>query len=130
MFRANGFLLGASLLLLVACSQGEGEVTPVAESDSVQSKSWREEQLLAGQETYDAACASCHDNGQDGAPAIGDRDAWSDRSGLWVAVLSEHANAGFLGMPEKGGHGELNEEMVTAAVEYMLNVTFPEKPRD
>ncbi len=61
MFRANGFLLGASLLLLAGCSQGEGEVTPVAESERVQSKSWREEQLLAGQETYEAACASCHD---------------------------------------------------------------------
>jgi len=130
MYRANGFLLGASLLMLVGCSQGEGEVMPVADSDSVQSKSWREEQLLAGKETYQAACASCHDNGQDGAPAIGDRDAWSERSGLWVAVLSEHANAGFLDMPEKGGRGELNEQAVKAAVEYMLNVTFPEKPRD
>ncbi len=68
-------------------------------------------------------------NGEDGAPAISDRDAWSERSGLWVAVLSDHANAGYLDMPEKGGHGELNEETVTAAVEYMLNVTFPENPR-
>lgn len=130
MFRVKVILLGASLLMLLGCSQGDDEATPVAESDGVQAKSWREEQLLDGKETYDVACAVCHDSGQDGAPKIGDRDAWTERSGLWVAVLSDHANAGYLEMPEKGGHGELNEATVSAAVEYMLNITFPEKPRD
>ena len=96
----------------------------------MQAESWREGQLLAGQATYEKACASCHSGGLDGAPAVGDREAWSGRSDLWVAVLAEHANAGYLDMPEKGGHGELTEEAVNAAFEYMMYKTFPERPRD
>jgi cytochrome c5 len=33
-------------------------------------------------------------------------------------------------MPEKGGHTELTDEDVSAAVEYMLLKTYPEMPRD
>ena len=92
--------------------------------------SWRERYLQLGQDTYQGNCARCHDEGNDGAPAIGDRDAWSSRSPLWSAVLIVHAQNGYLGMPAKGGCAELSEHQVAAAGDYMLNVTFPELPRD
>jgi cytochrome c5 len=117
---------------LSACT-GEKE-PPVATTESgeqtAQSESWLEDQLLEGQETYEAACASCHDSGEGGAPVTGKESDWSDRSRMWVAVLSDHAKAGYLDMPGKGGRGELTDESVGAAVEYMMQQTFPKLPTD
>lgn len=132
MIRSIRVLMIFPMVFLAACSS-ESEAPPVTakpSTETAQAESWREDQMLEGNETYEAACASCHDTGVGDAPAIGDKDAWSDRSGLWVAVLSDHATAGYLDMPEKGGHGELTDESVSAAVEYMLLKTFPELPRD
>lgn len=92
--------------------------------------SWRSRYLELGRETYRAACASCHDEGKEAAPAIGDRDAWSTRSPLWQAVLFEHAKSGYVNMPAKGGHPELTERAVESAGEFMLCETFPELLRD
>jgi cytochrome c5 len=91
---------------------------------------WRERRLAYGKEIYQQACASCHDEGVDGAPAIGDRYAWSQRSPLWSTVLFEHAKDGYLEMPAKGDRPELTEQAVDAASEYLLSVTFPEMPLD
>ena len=65
-----------------------------------------------------------------GLDEIGNPKDWSGRSELWGAVLVEHAKTGYLEMPGKGGHEDLSEDAVEAAAEYLLNVTFPEKPRD
>jgi cytochrome c5 len=91
---------------------------------------YREQRLAAGKKAYEQACASCHDEGLDGAPAIGDRETWSNRSPLWSAVLFEHSKTGYLTMPAKGAHDELTDQSVEAAGEYMLSVTFPELPLD
>ncbi len=132
MSRTIQFFMLSSLAFLFSCSRGgEDSSTPTVEApDSVRAESWREDQLLVGQEVYEAACASCHAQGEGGAPAVGSRDAWAGRSDLWAAVLSGHAKAGYLDMPEKGGHSELSDSDVSAAVEYMLLKTFPERPRD
>jgi cytochrome c oxidase cbb3-type subunit 3 len=132
MIRPFLVLMISPLVFLAACSgeNGEPQATAKPSEETANAESWREDQMLAGKGTYEVACASCHATGEGEAPAIGDKDAWSDRSGLWVAVLSDHANAGYLDMPEKGGHGELTDEAVSAAVEYMLLKTFPELPRD
>jgi cytochrome c5 len=122
----------ASAFLSACASECED---PAAEEGSAEcadrsSPSWRESYLALGEETYTRACASCHDEGIDGAPAIGDREAWSDRSPLWSAILLEHAKSGYLDMPPKGGHPELTEHAVEAAGEYMLGQTFPELLKD
>lgn len=123
----------AGVLCLVACSQGTEEaVTPDAavSPEAGSGQSWREERLAIGRETYDLACASCHDTGKLDAPLTGNPKDWSDRSQLWEAVLLEHAKKGYMEMPQKGGHPELSEDAVEAAAEYMLSVTFPELPQD
>lgn len=91
---------------------------------------WRDRYLAIGKETYEWACAACHDEGGDSAPRRGERDSWSDRSPLWSAVLLEHAKQGYLEMPAKGGHPYLSDRAVQAAGEYMLSETFPERPID
>jgi cytochrome c5 len=132
MVRKTLFLMLVCLGVSAGCSKGEeGGAAPVATApDSVRSESWRDSYSQTGQEVYEHACASCHAEGLDGAPVLGDPEAWTPRSDLWVAVLSGHAKAGYLAMPEKGGHGELTDEQISAAVEYMMQQTFPEKPRD
>jgi len=85
---------------------------------------------LTGQAAYELACASCHEEGVDGAPQTGDPEAWAGRSMLWEAVLFKHANEGYLDMPAKGGDPTLDEATVERAAEYMLTLTFPDVPKD
>ena len=114
---------------LVGCDQLSSSVANQANTDSA-NPSWRERYLQLGQDTYQYACAECHDEGVESAPVIGDRESWSNRSPLWSSILVVHAQEGYLGMPAKGGCAELTEHEVMAAGEYMLSVTFPELPRD
>ena len=130
MFRVPWLYLLFGLAFVISCSPGDETPAPSATPEDVHAESWRESRMLAGQEIYEDVCASCHARGEEGAPTLGDRTAWSDRSDLWTAVLAEHATAGYFEMPEKGGHGELTDDEVTAATEYILMKTFPEKPRD
>ena len=117
-------IAAACLLAMTGCSDGQDKEAASAGMD------WRGEQLRLGQETYEFACASCHDTGKLEAPLTGNPKDWSGRSDLWDAVLSEHAKAGYLEMPGKGGHPDLTAESVDAATEYMLSLTFPDRPRD
>jgi cytochrome c5 len=81
---------------------------------------------VSGKQAYDRACARCHDEGVDGAPKTGDREAWADRSWLWEAVLFEHAKSGYMTMPAKGGEETLDDTIVEMAAEYMLTKTYPD----
>jgi len=104
--------------MLCACSPSAEETV---QSEPVQ---------LTGKQAYDKVCADCHNEGINGAPRIGDKEAWKDRSQLWNAVLFEHAKSGFLDMPAKGGSDELTDATVARAAEYMLTRTFPNINRD
>ena len=84
----------------------------------------------SGQETYARFCASCHDTGVMGAPVTGSPGDWDGRSQLWQAVLTEHAKAGYLEMPARGGESVLDDLAVSQAVEYMMLVTYPDKLPD
>jgi len=115
-----------------ASASKEDSQAAVSEDNSQEESadSWREQRLATGKKAYEQACASCHDEGLDGAPAIGDKEAWSDRSPLWSAVLFEHSKTGYLKMPARGDHEDLTDKSVEAAAEYMLSITYPELPLD
>ena len=124
-------ILAALLCLTSPVMAGDENLPdPEANIQTQAAQTWREHRLAHGKEVYEHACAACHDTGVDGAPKIGDRQAWSERSPLWSAVLFEHSREGYLKMPPKGSHEELSDQDVDAAGEYMLSVTFPEKPLD
>ena len=80
------------------------------------------ERLEDGRKSYEAACAECHETGLKGAPRTGHAEDWNNRSGLWEAVLFEHANNGYLTMPAKGGEKNQTEYAVDAAAEYMVRM--------
>lgn len=110
---------------LFGCGQAEPDNTP-STSLVVAPPPAEDTMQLAGKQAYDLACASCHDEGVDGAPKTGDREAWADRSWLWEAVLFEHAKSGYMTMPAKGGEEKLDDAIVEMAAEYMLTKTFPD----
>jgi len=130
-FHRNVWAL--ALLAMAACSPAGDEPTaaaPSAQAARDVEPTWREDHLALGEDTYQRACASCHESGEGGAPVTGKREQWEGRSDLWQAVLFKHAKAGYLEMPGKGGQPDLTDEAVEAAAEYMLGLTYPELPQD
>ncbi|MEQ8860869.1 MAG: c-type cytochrome [Pseudomonadales bacterium] len=114
-------------VLLSAC--GDGTESPPAVRQTLEAPQGdTQSPAVSGYATYQAFCASCHETGAGNAPVTGNRADWENRSRLWVAVLTEHAKAGYLEMPAKGGAAGLSDLSVNHAVEYMMLKTFPEKP--
>ena len=134
MNRLHYWVLMAAIACVTVCSADGNETAPTQDQQAgqgYQEDSWRARYLALGRETYEIACAACHDEDKgDSAPIKGNPDSWSTRSPLWSAVLLEHAKNGYLDMPTKGGRLELSDRAVEAAGEYMLHETFPELPRD
>jgi len=86
--------------------------------------------VIDGEQAYVEHCAGCHETGMLGAPREGEPQDWAERSNLWQAVLMDHAKTGYFDMPARGGKTELPDEVVNAAAEYMLETTFPDRPKD
>lgn len=80
----------------------------------------------AGQTTYNRSCSICHATGTAGAPKPGDKADWEPRLAQGVDVLYKHAIEGFTGskgvMPPRGGAGNLGDDEIKVAVDYMLSV--------
>jgi cytochrome c5 len=74
-----------------------------------------------GEQVVKAQCAKCHTEGVDGAPKIGDRDAWSDRASQGLSRLTLHALDGIRNMPAHGGDPKLSDIEIARAVTYMVN---------
>ena len=104
---------------LAACASDSGEVL----SSEITATDF-------GQAAYNEHCAGCHETGMLGAPVAGDPEDWGSRSQLWDAVLLDHAITGYLEMPAKGGKTDLPDDVVKAAADYMLEITYPDRPQD
>ncbi len=118
-------LMFAAIMMLTACAnnvanQAERDTGPVSATRAA----------VDGAKAYQDNCAGCHETGKSGAPIVGDASAWADRSQLWDAVLFDHALTGYLEMPARGGRADLPDDVVKAAVEYMLRITFPDRLHD
>jgi cytochrome c5 len=122
-------LMLIALLMLAGCGEPGSGAASSSAGEVISSDNGLVQRT--GKQAYDQVCARCHEEGIDGAPKTGDRDAWAGRSWLWEAVLFEHANDGYLAMPAKGGDETLDDATVEMAAEYMLTRTFPDaKPSD
>jgi cytochrome c5 len=116
------------VLMLTACGQKDPD-QPLLLGPDVEVTASPRTANRVGRDAYEEYCAECHEEGLDGAPRTGDRDAWDGRSQLWEAVLFEHARGGYEDMPAKGGEATLDEATVTKAAEYMMTLTYPELPQ-
>jgi len=125
--RATALVLGLLLLILVGCSEGDSaaEATAATATPTTVASTTTADVPHPGEETYESACAVCHDGGAAGAPKFGDPDeGWTVRIAQGIDVLYDHAVNGFEGadgmMPAKGGRRFLDDESVKAAVDYMV----------
>lgn len=119
-------------LHLAACGKERDHDVPVenAASEQQASQPAATDPEISGLEAYNMVCARCHETGVDGAPVTRNPADWEGRSDLWQAVLMEHANSGYFEMPAKGGDEALSDWTINAATQYMLEITFPDRPRD
>lgn len=83
-----------------------------------------------GQQVYQAYCSQCHETGKNGAPRIGDKQAWIPRlrEGLHYAVRS--AISGHGGMPPRGGAADLADSEIRNAIVYMFDPSVAVEARN
>jgi cytochrome c5 len=74
-----------------------------------------------GDEVVNAACASCHATGKEGAPKIGDQKAWAARASQGLTSLTEHALKGIRNMPAHGGAAGVSDIEIERAIVAMVN---------
>ena len=81
--------------------------------------------LLTGPQVYNVACMACHGGGIAGAPKTGDAAVWAPRIAQGMDTLNKNALNGLQGsagfMPPKGGRGDLSDEEIIAAVQYLVD---------
>lgn len=76
---------------------------------------------LTGEQVVQAQCITCHEAGLNGAPRIGDREAWVPRLSQGVDALVRSAMHGHGAMPARGGMAQLTDPQLRAAVIYLFN---------
>ena len=69
-----------------------------------------------GKAVYDKSCGGCHNNM---APKTGDKAAWAPYIKKGTDAMVDSAIKGTPKMPAKGGHKELSNDDIKAAVEYI-----------
>jgi len=80
-----------------------------------------QERERGGKEVVEAVCAVCHRTGVNGAPKIGDRNAWAKLTSQGLTGLTEVALKGVRKMPPHGGNPDLTDTEIERAITYMVN---------
>jgi len=84
--------------------------------------------LRTSQTIVEGQCSKCHQEGLNGAPKIGDRQAWIPRLKNGLDQLVASAIHGHGGMPARGGLPDLSDQEIRGAIVYMFNYGVPEVP--
>lgn len=74
-----------------------------------------------GAETFNTACKACHATGAAGAPKLEDKAAWKPRIAQGKEVLYTSVLKGKGAMPPKAGQAQLSDDVIKAAVDYMVS---------
>jgi cytochrome c5 len=75
----------------------------------------------SGKDVVDKVCSKCHATGAQGAPRIGDKQAWNKRASQGLSSLTDHALKGIRQMPAHGGSPDLTDFEIKRAITYMVN---------
>jgi cytochrome c5 len=75
----------------------------------------------SGEQVVQAQCVKCHGEGVEGAPKIGDLQAWVQRMKHGLPYLVSSAIRGHGGMPPRGGLANLTDAELRSAILYMYN---------
>ncbi|MBI5921254.1 MAG: cytochrome c5 family protein [Betaproteobacteria bacterium] len=77
----------------------------------------------SGKDVVDAVCGNCHNSGKDGAPKIGNKQAWSQRTANGLGALTQHALKGIRKMPAHGGNPDVSDFEIQRAITHMVNLS-------
>ena len=80
-----------------------------------------QERERGGKEVVETLCAVCHRTGVNGAPKIGDRNAWVQLASKGLTSLTVVALNGIRKMPPHGGNPDLTDTEIERAITYMVN---------
>ena len=75
----------------------------------------------SGKEVYEEACAKCHASGAQGAPRVGDTNAWRSRATRGLTGLTQSALRGIRNMPPHGARFDFSDVELKRAIAYMVN---------
>jgi len=75
----------------------------------------------SGKEVVQQVCAACHATGAEGAPKIGDKQAWAKRASRGLSSLTKNALEGIRNMPPHGGQPSLSDLEIRRAITYMVD---------
>ncbi|MDQ7086009.1 MAG: c-type cytochrome [Sulfurovum sp.] len=75
-----------------------------------------------GKEAYEQNCAVCHKTDAMGAPAVGDKSAWTETLKQGLEKVYENSIKGKGGMPPKGGSSASDDE-IKEMVDYMIEAS-------
>jgi cytochrome c5 len=76
---------------------------------------------MSGKEVVDTTCSKCHGTGLNGAPKIGNEEAWKKRASQGLESLTQHALLGIRKMPPHGANFALSDIEIQRAITYMVN---------
>jgi cytochrome c5 len=79
-----------------------------------------------GKQIVEMQCVKCHGTGLNGAPRIGDKNAWIQRAKLGLDSVVRSAIHGHGGMPARGGMADLSDAEMRAAITYMFQTSVRE----
>ena len=72
-----------------------------------------------GKEIYDQYCYSCHNPGLNGAPRLGDAEAWAPRLEKGMDTLVQSVTNGLNAMPPRGLCMDCTADQYKALIKYM-----------
>jgi cytochrome c5 len=67
-----------------------------------------------------AACLKCHETGEQGAPKLADKAAWTQRSSKGLDAVTKTVIRGHGNMPARGGVADLTDTELKSVIAYML----------
>jgi len=74
-----------------------------------------------GSQVVAAVCSKCHAGGANGAPKIGDKNAWNKLAEQGLTNLTAVALKGIREMPSHGGNPNLSSTEIARAITFMVN---------
>ncbi len=114
-------LAGANALMAIRLRSGFALVVAALLLSLLQHNAHAQSVERSGKDVVDAVCANCHASGANGAPKIGDKNAWSKLTSQSLSSLTTVVLKGIRQMPPHGANMKLTDTEIKRAIVYMVD---------